>query len=90
MPARVRDQRGLETTADGDAVDRLSGVTGLYRLLRLMRPKPKPSNTCPACGATYEHVRATGLMGCGLCYSVFADRLKLHAAAHGGSSDLVS
>ncbi|MBX3112907.1 MAG: hypothetical protein KF857_12985 [Fimbriimonadaceae bacterium] len=86
MPARVRDQRGLETTADGDAVDRLTGVTGLHRLLRLMRPLPKPSTVCPACGATLEKVLATGLMGCGLCYSVFADKLKLT----GGSSDLVS
>lgn len=67
----------METFVNGEGIDRVAGVPGLHRLLRHLRAPTRSKDTCPACGATYEHVRSSGLMGCGLCYSVFGDRLKL-------------
>ncbi|MBS1709552.1 MAG: hypothetical protein JSS65_12635 [Armatimonadetes bacterium] len=90
MPARVRDRRGLEITADDESLDRLAGVTGLHRLLRLLKAKAKPVETCPACGTTLASVRQTGLLGCGLCYSVFEIELKLNKSAPAKGADLVS
>ncbi|HRJ26183.1 MAG TPA: hypothetical protein PLO61_01570 [Fimbriimonadaceae bacterium] len=34
-------------------------------------PPPGGENRCPACGTQADEVRATQLLGCPLCYSVF-------------------
>lgn len=34
-----------------------------------------PSGECPACGATMEDFRRTGLLGCAYCYTAFSGEL---------------
>lgn len=51
----------------------------------------KAKGECPACGATMEDFRRTGLLGCSYCYTAFAGELLpairsvQHAERHNGS-----
>jgi protein-arginine kinase activator protein McsA len=36
-----------------------------------MRPPAHETLSCPVCGWTAQHREETGLLGCGLCYTVF-------------------
>ena len=71
MRYEVREGRQLVVHADGEEVDRLSGVPGLGRMMRLMKQPKRQSDVCPACAWTRTKFVATGLLGCGLCYEVF-------------------
>ncbi|MCC6403709.1 MAG: hypothetical protein IT207_06830 [Fimbriimonadaceae bacterium] len=58
--------------ADLAGLARKTGSTRLDPLLLALVRKPTPGAPCPACGWTREQYRSTGLLGCPLCYEVFA------------------
>ncbi len=76
MKAKVRDRHGLEAIVDAARLDAISGAPGLGRLLSALRQPAVPEATCPACGWTSADLQRTALLGCGLCYSVFAETLR--------------
>lgn len=54
----------------------------LVELLKSLKRPKKPMANCPHCGWRIEQVQETALLGCPLCYEVFAtDILKGIAAA---------
>lgn len=78
-PARLYTKR-----VDGKEV-RLSLCPACYRALYSSEDevvpafggKTSPAETvcCPSCGTTFADFRATGLLGCAKCYSVFREQL---------------
>lgn len=68
----LRDAEGVEALSDRDVAGRLG-----LRVLTQLHGSRAPGGPCPACGRTRAQVAQTGLLGCGLCMSVFASDLGL-------------
>jgi protein-arginine kinase activator protein McsA len=65
----------METCLCGQCALGRSGFFGLETLTGGMQFPRRRSGPCPHCGTTVESIEATALVGCPLCYEVFAQRI---------------
>jgi hypothetical protein len=70
MSLRADDGSGMSPLSQAGLRRMLRGAQ-LDRVLAAMRPQPREGGPCPACGWTRGQYESTGLLACGLCYSVY-------------------
>jgi protein-arginine kinase activator protein McsA len=65
-------QDGVESVLCARCAEDLAGPVGLGSLVRAFDRQRKLGGPCPHCGTTAEKLRQSALVGCPLCYEVFA------------------
>ena len=86
--AKCAAEKGVQTPS-GIADTPLGGLLAAMGGAPVVRPEPTdlPDTICPHCGGSLQDFRETGRLGCGDCYSAFAEPLgellrRLHGSAH--------
>ena len=80
MKIRATDREGFRVAVPASRLSQIVGDVALNEVLLSLFDDTKPLTTCPACQWTLDRAIQSGLMGCGLCYTVLYPAWSRHTA----------